>query len=281
MLRRSVPILSGGVKEYHEWHLREPLLNNYEGWRILDDPTYSNNLEFLKDLGGQVRHTDPIIDDPRLTHQQRVCRLYRWALKDFAGGIVGGYHELKCPIGFKVIRQRFEKYRYVTDPTMCDMMVRETQKYLREFACAIQHHLLRRNATSPGSNAYQQNVLFHPDHSQCYDHWTSPEVFWYDDAKLHRYSGHHPLYSGPGEQHDRFGLMDDIPGGYRVVFTTVTGLCVFFCDLALACAACDVHGDQSRRMGPLRGVQRLRSFRRVLLRRALAARTFRESAHQP
>lgn len=82
MLRRSILLCSGGLKEYHEWHLREPILQNYEGWRILDNPSYENKLDaYFKDVGGFVRHLDPIIDDPRLTHKQRVCRLYRWAIK--------------------------------------------------------------------------------------------------------------------------------------------------------------------------------------------------------
>lgn len=70
-------------------------------------------------------------------------------------------------MAYKVIRNRFEQYRFVTDPAMCDMMVRQTQKYLREI-CA--DGLFRRNATSPGANAHLVNYMRHPDHCQVYDH---------------------------------------------------------------------------------------------------------------
>ncbi|ESL07761.1 hypothetical protein TRSC58_04546 [Trypanosoma rangeli SC58] len=99
-------------------------------------------------------------------------------------------------------------YRYVTDPAMCDMMVRQTQKYLRENAC---FYFLRRNNGSPWSTYTLANPMFHPDGSQVYDHWTHPEVMWYDDAKLHRWSSHHPMYAGAGEMSDRFGDMDVSP----------------------------------------------------------------------
>lgn len=201
MLRRSLCLLRN-FKEYHEWHLHEPLLINYEGWRVLDEPKVDNrNLNWLKDFGGNVRNLDPIIDDPRLTHQQRVCRLYHWALKEFQGYIAQG-NQQKFNIGYKTVRNRFEKYRYVTDPAMCDMMVRESQKYLRELC---NQNFFRRMATSPNMNYQGTFLLFHPDNSLNYDHWAGIEVMWYQDAKLHRYTGHHPLYSTTGEMSERYG----------------------------------------------------------------------------
>lgn len=200
MLRRSAPCLAGLVP-YHEWNLREPLLQKYEGWRILDNPKMTKMECWVTDFGGYVRHLDPIIDDPRLTHRQRVCRLYRWALKELKGYVVHE-NQPKFNLAYKVVRNRFEKYRYVTDPAMCDMMVRETQKYLRETACMFYY---RYNATSPGSVITHAAPMYYPDHAQCYDHWTQPEVMWYDDAKMHRFNSHHPNTSAGGEMHERFG----------------------------------------------------------------------------
>lgn len=199
-MRRSSALLAGMV-EYHEWHLHEPLLQNYEGWRILDNPKYETKVDAWLDIAGSVRHLDPIIDDPRLTHKQRVCRLYRWALKELQMYLVQ-VNAHKFNLAYKVVRQRFEKYRYVTDPAMCDMMVRESQKYLREQA---NFHYMRRNPTSPQGTFTLANCMFHPDNSLVYDHWTHPEVMWYDDAKLHRWHGHHPMYPGTGEMSERFG----------------------------------------------------------------------------
>ncbi|KAG8343724.1 hypothetical protein TRVL_05448 [Trypanosoma vivax] len=207
-MRRNALLLSSGMVEYHEWHLHEPLLQNYEGWRILDNPKYERKSDaYIYDLAGCVRHLDPIIDDPRLTHKQRVCRLYRWALKELQMWLVQ-LNAHKFNLAYKVVRRRFEMYRYVTDPAACDMMVRQTQKYLRENAC---FHYLRRNNASPWSTATLANPMFHPDGAQVYDHWTHPEVFWYDDAKLHRWTGHHPMYGNAGEASDRFGDMDVSP----------------------------------------------------------------------
>lgn len=227
MLRRCSFLLSGGMVEYHEWHLHEPLLQNYEGWRILDNPKYERKVDaYVYDVTGSVRHLDPIIDDPRLTHKQRVCRLYRWALKEIQMWLIQ-LNAHKFNLAYKVVRRRFEKYRYVTDPATCDMMVRQTQKYLRENA---NFHYMRRNNGSPWSTYTLANPLFHPDNSLVYDHWTHPEVLWYDDAKLHRWAAHHPMYSGPGEAFDRFGDMDVAPH-LRVVawalFTTLCLWCIF------------------------------------------------------
>lgn len=208
MLRRCTRLLSGGMVEYHEWHLHEPLLQNYEGWRILDNPKYENKTEaYVYDITGSVRHLDPIIDDPRLTHKQRVCRLYRWALKELQMWLIQ-LNAHKFNLAYKVVRRRFERYRYVTDPATCDMMVRQTQKYLRDNA---NFHYMRRNNSSPWSTYTLANPMFHPDNSLVYDHWTHPEVMWYDDAKLHRWSAHHPLYAGAGEMSERFGDMDVAP----------------------------------------------------------------------
>ncbi|KAF5222968.1 putative NADH dehydrogenase subunit NI2M [Trypanosoma cruzi] len=221
MMRRSCFLLSAGMVEYHEWHLHEPLLQNYEGWRILDNPRYESKSEaYIYDFIGSVRHLDPIIDDPRLTHKQRVCRLYRWALKELQMWLVQ-LNAHKFNLAYKVVRRRFEMYRYVTDPAMCDMMVRETQKYLRENA---NFYFLRRNNTSPWSTHTLANPMFHPDGSQVYDHWTHPEVMWYDDAKLHRWTGHHPMYAGAGEMSDRFGDMDVSP--HLRVFTIAIFGCI-------------------------------------------------------
>ncbi|ORC87335.1 uncharacterized protein TM35_000221340 [Trypanosoma theileri] len=222
MMRRSCLLLSGGMVEYHEWHLHEPLLQNYEGWRILDNPKYQCKSDaYLYDIAGSVRHLDPIIDDPRLTHKQRVCRLYRWALKELQMWLVQ-LNAHKFNLAYKVVRRRFEMYRYVTDPAMCDMMVRETQKYLRDNA---NYHYLRRNNGSPWSTYTLANPLFHPDGSQVYDHWTHPDVMWYDDAKLQRWSGHHPMYAGAGEMSDRFGNMDVSPP-MRAITCAIFG-CMF------------------------------------------------------
>lgn len=200
MLRRSVLALHGLVP-YHEWNLREPLLQKYEGWRILDNPKMTKWECWLEDFGGSVRHLDPIIDDPRLTHRQRVCRLYKWALKELKS-YTTFENQAKFNLAYKVVRNRFEKYRYVTDPAMCDMMVRETQKYLRETANPA---FMRYNATSPNAVLTGYQPMYYPDHAQCYDHWTQPETLWYDDAKMHRYGGHHPCTSAGGEMTERFG----------------------------------------------------------------------------
>lgn len=227
MMRRSAFLLSGGMVEYHEWHLHEPLLQNYEGWRILDNPKYDSKMDaYMYDLAGSVRHLDPIIDDPRLTHKQRVCRLYRWALKELQMWLVQ-LNAHKFNLAYKVVRRRFEKYRYVTDPATCDMMVRQTQKYLRENAHV---HYLRRNNGSPWSTYTLANPMFHPDNSLVYDHWTHSEVMWYDDAKLHRWSSHHPMYGGAGEQSDRFGDFDISPHLRWLAWSStflIFGLCAY------------------------------------------------------
>jgi hypothetical protein len=221
MMRRSHLLLSGGMVEYHEWHLHEPLLQNYEGWRILDNPKYENKSDaYIYDLTGSVRHLDPIIDDPRLTHKQRVCRLYRWSLKELQMWMIQ-LNAHKFNLAYKVIRRRFEKYRYVTDPATCDMMVRQTQKYLRDNA---NFHFMRRNNGSPWSTYTLANPMFHPDNSLVYDHWTHPEVMWYDDAKLHRWTAHHPLYAGPGEASERFGDMDVAPHLRGITWAIFLGL---------------------------------------------------------
>ena len=215
MLRRSVSLLGGGMVPYHEWHLHEPLLVNYEGWRILDNPKMTRHDGYVMDWGGFGRHLDPIIDDPRLTHQQRVSRLYRWALKEMVC-YVTKRNATKFNIGYKVVRARFEKYRYVTDPAMCDLMVRETQKYLRE---NCNPHVLRLDHRSPLGIACQTNRMFHPDNCQVYDHWVSPETMWYDDAKLHRYAGHHPMNSQTTECHERYGDCSEVRAFWRLPFT--------------------------------------------------------------
>lgn len=178
----------------------------------------------MTDQGGYVRHLDPIIDDPRLSHKQRVCRLYRWALKELKHYITfeNGY---KFNLAYKVIRNRFEKYRYVTDPTMCDMMVRETQKYLRETCCTPLYY--RYNVGAKDNILYHSTPQFYPDHAQNYDHWTPIEVMWYDDAKLHRYMSHHPMCSAGGEFNERFGEGREARnywrfGGYDWVFVSLT-----------------------------------------------------------
>jgi hypothetical protein len=201
MLRRSLPALAGGLVEYHEWHLHEPLLKNYEGWRTLDNPKMTKMEAFVTDVGGCVRHLDPIIDDPRLTHRQRVCRLYRWSLKEMRQYITKP-NASKFNLGYKVVRNRFEKYRYVTDPAMCDMMVRHSQKYLREICSP---HYMRNDHRNPMACQCLTNPMFHPDNCLVYDHWTPAETMWYDDAKLHRYGNHHPMNSYSWEHHDRYG----------------------------------------------------------------------------
>ncbi|KAG5470254.1 hypothetical protein GH5_03239 [Leishmania sp. Ghana 2012 LV757] len=227
MMRRSSRLLSGGMVEYHEWHLHEPLLQNYEGWRILDNPKYEQKSDaYIYDFMGSVRHLDPIIDDPRLTHKQRVCRLYRWSLKEIQMWMIQ-LNAHKFNLAYKVIRRRFEKYRYVTDPATCDMMVRQTQKYLRDNA---NFHYMRRNNSSPWSTFTLANPMFHPDNSLVYDHWTHPEVMWYDDAKLHRWTAHHPSYAGPGEASERFGDMDVAPhlrGFVWVIFMSLFAWCFY------------------------------------------------------
>lgn len=226
MMRRSAALLGGGLVEYHEWHLHEPLLQNYEGWRILDNPQYENKVDLLLDLAGSVRHIDPIIDDPRLTHKQRVCRLYRWALKELQMYLTQK-NAHKFNLCYKVVRGRFEKYRYVTDPAACDMMVRESQKYLRDYAC---YHYMRSNPGSPWSTFTLANPMFHPDGSLVYDHWTHPEVMWYDDAKLHRWSAHHPLSAGSGEMSERFGDWEVTPWIQPILWAFI--LCVLFLKVA-------------------------------------------------
>lgn len=222
MLRRTCPALAGFV-EFHEWHLHEPLLQNYEGWRILDNPKYENKVDALiYDITGNVRHLDPIIDDPRLTHKQRVCRLYKWALKELQMYLVS-YNAYKFNWAYKVVRNRFEKYRYVTDPAMCDLMVRETQKYLREYAC---YHMVKRNPTSPFMNLTLAVPMFHPDNAHNYDHWTQPEVYWYDDAKCHRFNHHHPSYSATVNQ-DRYGTYDNFAFYNWVGFLLIACLSVW------------------------------------------------------
>jgi len=201
MFRSSRTLLGGaGMKEYHEWHLHEPLLQNYEGWRILDNPPLKRSEAWFWDIGGYGRHIDPIIDDPRLSHSQRVCRLYRWSLKELRAYLcrVNNY---KFNLAYKVVRNRFEKYRHVRDPAMCDMMVRETQKYLRE---TCNYFYMRTNSTSPFSTAWWSNQMWHPDNTQVYDHWTPVQVQIYDDAKMHRYKFHNPVH-GEIEVFDRWG----------------------------------------------------------------------------
>jgi hypothetical protein len=201
MMRRSVVLLSGGMKPYHEWHMHEPLLMQYEGWRILDNPKMTKFEAYVTDFAGTGRHIDPIIDDPRLTHKQRVCRLYRWALKEFINYFANanGY---KFNLGYKVVRAKFEKYRYVTDPAMCDMMVRESQKYLREIC---NNAYFRRDPRSRDNVQCLTNPMFHPDNALCYDHWTPYEVQLYGDCKLHRYPYHSPHSAALPEFHERFG----------------------------------------------------------------------------
>eukprot|EP00759_Apiculatamorpha_spiralis_P012616 PhF_6_TR19596/c0_g1_i1/m.28590 len=205
-LRRTLPLLAGGeiphphLKEYHEWHLHEPLLINYEGWRILDNVPMTYSEAYFWDFGGYGRHLDPIIDDPRLSHSQRVCRLYRWSLKELKSYLSRANWK-KFNLGMKVVRARFEKYRHVRDPAMCDMMVRETQKYLRE-TCSI--HYMRVDARSRNSTAWWQSIMVHPDNIQVYDHWVPYQVQVYDDAKMHRYQGHNPAF-GELEVWDRWG----------------------------------------------------------------------------
>lgn len=222
-MRRTGLFLGGGMVEYHEWHLHEPLLQNYEGWRILDNPPYESKLDALLDITGHNRHIDPIIDDPRLTHKQRVCRLYRWSLKELQMYLTQK-NASKFNLAYKVVRNRFEKYRYVTDPATCDMMVRETQKYLSDTACFA---YMRFNPQSPNANLTLANPMFHPDGSQVYDHWTHPEVFWYDDAKLHRFHGHHAMYPGSGEMSERFGDWEVAPA-LQLAVMTIFGLFLAF-----------------------------------------------------
>lgn len=220
MFRRSSALLAGLV-EYHEWQLREPLLINYEGWRILDNPKMTYWETYVSDLGGTGRHLDPIIDDPRMTHSQRVCRLYRWALREYNSYLRGAMIGQKGNIAYKVVRMRFEKYRYVTDPAMCDMMVRVTQKYLRE-TCFPGVVFLRRNSTSPWSNLCGSNPMYHPDNCLVYDHWTPVETFWYDDAKLHRYPAHSPINAGAGENYERYGTLEEVRAAWVRPMTFLT-----------------------------------------------------------
>jgi hypothetical protein len=198
--------LGGGahLKEYHEWNLHEPLLQNYEGWRILDNPPLTRSEAFIWDIGGYGRHLDPIIDDPRLSHTQRVQRLYRWSLKELRMYLTRS-NNYKFNLAYKVVRAKFEKYRHVRDPAMCDMMVRESQKYLRETCC---YAYMRNNATSPYSTAWWSNPMYHPDNTLVYDHWTPTQTLIYDDAKMHRYKSHNPVW-GEVEVFDRWGEGED------------------------------------------------------------------------
>jgi len=224
MLRRGTIFFAGGMKPYHEWHLHEPLVMNYEGWRILDNPPMTRTDAFLYDFAGYVRHLDPIIDDPRLTHRQRVCRLYRWSLKELKAWLTNA-HNGKFNLGYKVIRNRFEKYRYVTDPAMCDMMVRETQKYLRE-TCNPTY--MRNDPRLPYGPANLANAMFHPDNCLVYDHWTHPEEMWYGDAKLHRYAYQHPQNSPLREMYARFGDMRQNTRLWRKPLLVAAWVCQFY-----------------------------------------------------
>jgi len=203
--------------------MREPLLQNYEGWRILDNPKMTLSEAYFWDLGGYVRHLDPIIDDPRLTHRQRVTRLYRWSLKELQMALTRNNGN-KFNIAYKVVRGRFEKYRYVTDPAMCDMMVRETQRYLREMANV---HYMRKDPRSQNSHCYMINPMFHPDNSYCYDHWTQSEVHWYDYAKMHRFRAHHPML-GEQEFSNRFGDGYEASPFYRYFSYAITFAMYFY-----------------------------------------------------
>lgn len=224
MMRRASVLLGPKMVEYHEWHLHEPLLINYEGWRILDNVAMTPLQAWVTDVGGTGRHLDPIIDDPRLTHRQRVCRLYRWALKEIRS-YVSKMHNGKFNLAYKVVRQRFEKYRYVTDPAMCDMMVRETQKYLRD---TCNPHFLRNDHRNPNACQNQTNPMFHPDNCQVYDAWTPAEVMWYDDAKVHRYAAHHPMNSGTYENHERFGELYELAYGFQTPTLVVSCMWLFY-----------------------------------------------------
>jgi len=210
-MRRAVLLLHGPhLVPYHEWHLHEPMLINYEGWRVLDNVKMTPLQAWVTDLGGTGRHLDPIIDDPRLTHQQRVCRLYRWSLKELKS-YIAKLHSGKFNMAYKVVRNRFEKYRYVTDPAMCDMMVRETQKYLRD---TCNPHFIRNDHRNPNGPQNWMNPMFHPDNCLVYDHWTPAEVMWYDDAKMHRYATHHPNNNGTYENHERYGDVYEFSRGF-------------------------------------------------------------------
>eukprot|EP00672_Neobodo_designis_P028087 CAMPEP_0174835108 /NCGR_PEP_ID=MMETSP1114-20130205/5240_1 /TAXON_ID=312471 /ORGANISM="Neobodo designis, Strain CCAP 1951/1" /LENGTH=324 /DNA_ID=CAMNT_0016069053 /DNA_START=172 /DNA_END=1146 /DNA_ORIENTATION=+ len=236
MMRLTPALLGPKLVPYHEWHLKEPLLINYEGWRILDNVKMTPLEAWTWDAGGTGRHLDPIIDDPRLTHRQRVCRLYRWALKELKAYIVK-MNSAKFNIAYKVIRLRFEKYRYVTDPAMCDMMVRETQKYLRE---TCNPHFMRNDHRNPNAPQCSTNPMFHPDNCQVYDPWTPAEVFWYDDAKLHRYAAHHPMNSGTYENHERFGDVYEFAYGFQNI---VLASAVVYYGYLVLCGAAFFHED--------------------------------------
>lgn len=221
-MRRAGCLLGPKLVEYHEWHWHEPLLVNYEGWRILDNVKMTPLEAWVTDIGGVGRHLDPIIDDPRLNHRQRVCRLYRWSLKELKS-YISKMHSGKFNLAYKVVRQRFEKYRYVTDPAMCDMMVRETQKYLRE---TCNPHFLRNDHRNPNACQNHTNPMFHPDNCQVYDPWTPIETMWYDDAKIHRYATHNPTTSGTYENHERFGDVYEIAYGFQR--PTLAFFCLLF-----------------------------------------------------
>lgn len=224
MLRRSLARFGGGwsggpakgVVTFHEWHLREPEVVNYEGWRILDNVDFSLTAAWTYDAGGVGRHLDPIIDDPRLTHTQRVCRLYRWSLREMMHWLTFTHPE-KFNLGYKVVRARFEKYRYVTDPAMCDMMIRETQSYLREVCSPA---MLRQDGHYPGMPGHLREPMYHPDSCRVYDHWTHPEIYYYSDLKLQRYQTQHPNNSTVYATSDRHGNCEEIafPWIYNKVF---------------------------------------------------------------
>ena len=202
MLRRSVTALSGGMVPFHDWNVRDNLQQRYEGWRILDNIKMTKWEACVEDFNGLGRHLDPIIDDPRLSHKQRVARLYHWALKELMSTGTWGNTD-KFNLGLKTIRNRFERYRYVTDPAMCDMMIRETQKYLREVCNSPTR--LGYDYRSPDQPLYAGIFTTFPDYPQNYDHWTDPQVFIYDELKLHRWFSHHPSQTAPREMAERFG----------------------------------------------------------------------------
>jgi len=250
MLRRSVRRLGGGwaggpakgVVPFHEWHLRETEIVNYEGWRILDNVEMSLTAAYTYDLGGVGRHLDPIIDDPRLTHTQRVCRLYRWSLREMMHWLTFTHPE-KFNLGYKVVRARFEKYRYVTDPAMCDMMIRETQAYLREVCSPA---MLRQDGHSPGMPGHLRDPMFHPDSSRVYDHWTHPEVYLYDDLKLHKYLGHHPNNSVIYAPHDRFGVFEEVAYPWLIMRVFVPVVSVWFWLWVTGAMYIQIHEDDPR-----------------------------------
>lgn len=199
MFRTSAIVLGGGLPAKMDYHIKDQYLQNMEGWRVLDNVKMTK-LEAIKDASGCGRWLDPIIDDPRLSHKQRVQRLYRWALKEFGTAFATrdteGYH---LNIGHRVIRNRFEKYRYVTDPAMCDMMVRETQKYLRE-TCAPEY--------STYDTHYRWTEQFHreptifPGEAGALDCWQDATLYEIDVLKIHR------MYRGVGGEGTGMNMKD-------------------------------------------------------------------------